>query len=315
MSLDNHIKNKLHSAVFFDEQRDFWWNTDFLELMGKRLGLGEVRNVLDVGCGMGHWGRALSVVLPLNTNLTGIDRERTWIDEATERAKSAGLEGRFRYQEGLAEHLPFADSSFDLVTCQTVLIHVKEPKAVIAEMLRVTRPGGLLLVVEPNNLLQNLSFTDKDFARLAERVDFIDELLRSVRFDLLVQRGRMVLGEGFNSFGDIVPGFFAELGLDDIQTYTSDRAVPLFPPYSTPHQRALVKHYVDQADRQHVIWDKETSRTYFLAGGGKADEFDGLWNQSLRKLVEFADDLKHNAVHHGGGAILYLVSGRKPERQ
>ena len=152
MSLNDHIKNKIHSAIYFDDQRDYWWNRDFLELMGQRLRLDDVRQVLDVGCGMGHWGRALAITLPRDARMIGIDREPIWIEEARIRTKAAGFQDRFSFQLGLAEQLPFADDSFDLVTCQTVLIYMQEPKAAIVEMLRVTRPGGLLLVVEPNNL-------------------------------------------------------------------------------------------------------------------------------------------------------------------
>lgn len=45
--------------------------------------------------------------------------------------------------------LPFTDGAFDMVTCQTVLIHIAEPKAAFKEMMRSTKPGGLVLTVEP----------------------------------------------------------------------------------------------------------------------------------------------------------------------
>jgi len=38
-----------HSAAYFNLQRDFWWNPDYLQLLAGRLGLGDVRSVLDVG--------------------------------------------------------------------------------------------------------------------------------------------------------------------------------------------------------------------------------------------------------------------------
>jgi ubiquinone/menaquinone biosynthesis C-methylase UbiE len=60
MNIDNHI-SKPHSAEYFGDTRDFWWNSDFLELMGKRLQFGNMKKILDVGCGVGHWGRLLAL--------------------------------------------------------------------------------------------------------------------------------------------------------------------------------------------------------------------------------------------------------------
>jgi len=51
---------KLHSEDYFGEQRDFWWNADFLELMARRLNFSSIHSVLDVGCGQGHWGQLLA---------------------------------------------------------------------------------------------------------------------------------------------------------------------------------------------------------------------------------------------------------------
>src|SRR3954451_2776793 len=113
-----------HSAVWFGDQRDFWWNRDFLELVARRLGLDRVRSVLDVGAGVGHWGRTLAAVLPDDARVTGVDPEPQWVEEATRRADAAGVGARFTYGAGAVEALPFEDASFDLVTCQTVLIHV-----------------------------------------------------------------------------------------------------------------------------------------------------------------------------------------------
>ena len=50
-------RQPLHSAEYFGESRDFWWNEDFLGLLLKRWDVACVRNVLDAGCGVGHWGQ------------------------------------------------------------------------------------------------------------------------------------------------------------------------------------------------------------------------------------------------------------------
>ncbi|KAB8332598.1 class I SAM-dependent methyltransferase [Scytonema tolypothrichoides VB-61278] len=63
--------------------------------MGKRWGLEKVSTVLDVGCGIGHWGQMLADILPSNAKLTGIDKEAQWVEQASERAKALNLAASF----------------------------------------------------------------------------------------------------------------------------------------------------------------------------------------------------------------------------
>jgi Methyltransferase domain len=95
--------------------------------------------------------------------------------------------------------LPFPEASFDLVTCQTVLIHMPDPGAAVDEMVRVARPGGLIVAAEPNNVARALMFDSISF------YDPVDEILARARLQLICERGKAALGEGNNSIGDIVP--------------------------------------------------------------------------------------------------------------
>ncbi len=141
-----------HSGDYFGEQRDLWWNRDFLELFSQRWDLRNISSVLDVGCGIGHWGRAIGQVLPKDATMIGVDMEQEWVDKAQSIAKDYGLDKRFSYQVGDATKLNFPDETFDMVTCQTLLIHLQDPIAALKEFLRALKPGGLLAVAEPNNL-------------------------------------------------------------------------------------------------------------------------------------------------------------------
>lgn len=60
-----------HSAAFFNPQRDFWWNDDYLRLLAARFGLSDVRSVLEVGSGVGHWGTLLLPLLSPDATLVG----------------------------------------------------------------------------------------------------------------------------------------------------------------------------------------------------------------------------------------------------
>ena len=131
----------MHSEKYFGKPRNFWWNEDFLQLMATRWNLGEVEHVLDVGSGLGHWGMTLGRVLSETATVIGIDREETWVRKATEAAAQHHLDSRYSYQVGDANAIPFEDNTFDMVTCQTVLIHVPDVNAVLREMIRVLKPG------------------------------------------------------------------------------------------------------------------------------------------------------------------------------
>ncbi len=64
-----------HSAAFFNPQRDFWWNDDYLQLVAARLGLDGVRSALDVGAGLGHWGTLRLPLLAPEATIVGTERD------------------------------------------------------------------------------------------------------------------------------------------------------------------------------------------------------------------------------------------------
>ena len=197
--MGNELKNRPeHSAEYFGDTRDHWWNGDYIEMVARHWRLEGMRSVLDVGCGVGHWGRVLAAVLPSDARLVGVDREQAWVDEATKRATAAGLSPRFSYRLGSAERLPFDDGTFDVVTCQTLLIHVADPAAVLAEMVRVTRPGALIVAAEPTNIAGSLV----SGIALGEPPTITASL---AYLFLACQQGKKALGEGDNLLGESLP--------------------------------------------------------------------------------------------------------------
>src|SRR4051794_9008484 len=295
-----------HSAHFFRAERDFWWNLDHIEVWARRVGLEGVRSVLDVGSGVGHWGRMLSHVLAPDATVVGIDRESRWVEEATANAAEAGLADRFSYRQGTAEELRFEDESFDLVTCQTLLMHVADPRAVIDEMVRVTKRGGLVVASEPNNRALTLTETSVSAG------DSLDQLIDLVRFYVTCEQGKIALGLGNNSLGDLVPGYFNDAGLDDVRACQPDRVSRRAPPYASPDQQALKEAYMADVEEGGWGWTKEEGRRYFEAGGGDPAEFDGMWERRLDEARRLAAGIEEGTYNTAGGDLLYLISGRKP---
>ena len=116
-----------------------------LGLMERRLGDARSRKVLDVGCGIGLVDAELVSGVG---ELHGIDTSRKCLNEAAHAAPSA----RFSHFGG--ERIPHTDDAFDLAFAICVLHHVppRDRWAFIAEMARVTRPGGIVAIIEHNPL-------------------------------------------------------------------------------------------------------------------------------------------------------------------
>ncbi len=97
--------------------------------------------VLDIACGAGQ------VAIPLaraGADVTGVDICEAWVDQARARAATEGLSARF--DVGDAEDLPYADERFDLTISLIGAMFAPRPERVVEEMVRVTRPGGRIVM-------------------------------------------------------------------------------------------------------------------------------------------------------------------------
>lgn len=102
--------------------------------------------VLDVATGTARLPRALIQQAQFEGCIIGLDLSRRMLHYGAGRVAQALHEERVHLMHSPAEKLPFEDASFDLVTCLEALEFMSAPKGVIAELIRVTRPGGLLLL-------------------------------------------------------------------------------------------------------------------------------------------------------------------------
>jgi SAM-dependent methyltransferase len=100
--------------------------------------------ILDVGCGAGSLDRQLARLV--DNQITAIDPNGFLQREAATLAAEEGLAGRIDFRPGNAEALPLPDAAFGCVFSVTVLEECDADKA-IAEMIRVTRPGGRIAIV------------------------------------------------------------------------------------------------------------------------------------------------------------------------
>ncbi len=103
---------------------------------------------LDVGCGMGETTRHLAEKLANGVELIGLDQDPDLIEVA--RSVPSGPDDKIAFQQGDAAHLEFEDQTFDFVFARYLLHHLDHPLAVLAEMLRVCKSGGIVAVQEPD---------------------------------------------------------------------------------------------------------------------------------------------------------------------
>lgn len=144
-----------HSAALYDTQVEVLF-TGAADVMRRRalapiaawLAGRNQRDVrgLDVGCGTGRLLAALHGAWP-GMRLTGIDLSRPYLEEAR---RLIGRTARVKLEEAAAESLPYGEASLDLVVSSFLLHELpKEIRTqVIAEMARVVKPGGLVVIVD-----------------------------------------------------------------------------------------------------------------------------------------------------------------------
>ncbi len=109
----------------------------------ERMGCMPGEHILEVGVGTG-----LSLPLyPSRVHVTGIDISAEMLERARARKERAGLDGTIELRVMDAEHLEFADNSFDKVVAMYVASVVPHPVRLVSEMRRVCKPGGEFFIV------------------------------------------------------------------------------------------------------------------------------------------------------------------------
>lgn len=102
--------------------------------------------LLDVGAGSGTISVTFAKAIP-EGHVTAVDVNPDILPRARAVAEMAGVKN-IEFQHGDAKKLPFADATFDIAFCHQMLTHMKEPWEALREMLRVTKPGGIVAARE-----------------------------------------------------------------------------------------------------------------------------------------------------------------------
>lgn len=208
----------------------------------------EGQHLLDVGCGLGDDVRALARLVGASGSVIGLDNSERLLDVARRQSEGVEYPGAFVHAD--MHHMPFADATFDGCRAERVLIHTDQPTQAVDEMRRVVRPGGRIVVTEPD--LDTLVFHASSQAVVRKLTQWHSDSVRS------------------GTIGRRLPEIFLRCGLEDV------RVVPTIAhsthPSSYPHtlaQRALEASVLTQAEAQDVIedWQRRAEQQEYLEFG------------------------------------------------
>jgi ubiquinone/menaquinone biosynthesis C-methylase UbiE len=295
------MDKKGHSEEYFHEGRMHWYNPDFLDLMAKRWGLQSYRSLLDIGAGMCHWTKLLAPYLQPEARVVALDNDIKW-------SRSSGvIEHFFRqhqidfdYKKATAYQLPFPDNSFDVVTCQTLLIHLSYPEKALLEMKRVVKKDGIVICVEPSNRIQAIMQDSSN------QNDNIDKILARVKNSLATEKLKMMNNDGNNSFGDLLTGTMNGLGFREIQSYLNDKLISVYPPYNTPEQQAVINAFLTEGQ---TAAERATFEQHYQDSQDYMDFIKK--HKPARGNNKILDAIKDKTYSNAGTSLMYMISGKK----
>jgi ubiquinone/menaquinone biosynthesis C-methylase UbiE len=182
--------------------RERWWSAEFTEFLRETLVPHAGDRILDVGCGVGTAELALGKLGISQLKLYGVDLISTRVGEAVKAARKHNVRAGFSAADTRA--LPFAERAFDSTFCVAVLQHVRDVAGAVGEFARVTKPGGRIVVVEPDNAAR---YWYSSASAGAEAFDLATQFFRSLE----------TLGDGTDlAVGPRVSEFFAPHGIEPV---------------------------------------------------------------------------------------------------
>jgi len=255
--------------------------------------------IVDVGCGTGDFTRYLARLNPGKCRVIGVDSRAASIKAAEVETKRAGLSKRIVFKVGDVNKLPLENDYADLTCCRTLLMHLPDPLIAVKEMTRVTRPGGLVVAVEPGGMRTFHDPKDQKFTELALAVE------KAYRAGI-----KKLEGKDF-AIGEKLPGLFQEAGLLGIRAEVQADAWI----YSDPRRRLS-----DVKDEIKFEWqmfkeNEKTERRYLLAGGLSSERAGSFVREQERRVKQYlsSDDKLRNDTSTYGASI-FITIGNKPAK-
>lgn len=110
------------------------------------------QTILDMACGDGVYSPMLAERVGKGGRIVAVDLKSEYLEIARKEAAKSPVSSIIEFVEAPIDGLPFEDGTFDLVWCAQSLYSLPEPVSALKHMLRVTKPGGIVAVLEGDTL-------------------------------------------------------------------------------------------------------------------------------------------------------------------
>ena len=292
------------TAHFLRLRMKTFYNLDYFErIVVPLLDIPQGGRALDVGCGYGGLSLLLARLRP-DLHITGVDVETSMLESAAQTASQMGLVN-VSYEHDDAHKLKYTDNQFEAVMCQTVLTHVLDAAAVVVEMARVLKHGGVFMAVEYTDSGNSHSYNSVEDSN---RDDAWHAKL--FRLSRLYLQGKKFLGRGDDSLGVRVPLLANAAGLDVFDVRLNDRVLHVIPPYRHPKQtdylEYLQRYYSPDPDQKGLERLKKT----LLAVGGTEEE--AYWLNHAEDEATIRQAITDRRLAVISAYMMYITFARKP---
>ncbi len=161
-----------------------------VENYGKTLPSNEPLTVLDLGCGTGIVIRQLAKMLDPSSKFYGADISAKLLGEAAKFSENDEIQ----WDHISTGSLPYADGTFDVIVMHTLLSHVPDPLAILAEAQRVLKKGGKLIVFDADHVSTTYNQADYETTR---RIDSMLASAITIHPDICRQLPKLFKSSGY----------------------------------------------------------------------------------------------------------------------
>jgi len=296
----------MQSPLFLEMTRKYYLSSqDLRPVIRNYLEARDAIRILDVACGSGFFTRLLAEGIS-SGKVCGVDLDGHHIQAAQVYAKAAGVADTTEFLTGDACRLPFEDNVFDLVTSHTFFNVVRDYRAAMREMIRVTKNGGKVASIDNMSLghqTWNTGYYGDNvlFQRLRELETKVWTMYQS-----LCPIGSQTLGISTSE----VPRFYALAGLKKVRIYPLGRAFSLSnAAMPEEEKRGFIQMSHDTSVEKLEIFRESEKAGEYLTDGESAEYIELLG----RKRDYLLATIGENEIWewHGGANLLTVGNVEK----